>query len=732
MPAALLLFALLQAATVQRPAGDSAVRDAVVISGTVVDSTGAALSDARVSVTSRLGRSIQVRSGADGSFSLPDVPVPFTIVVASAGFADTSVTIETPQTALKIVLHPRGISESLTVSLHRLHQRVSTPASATVLDAEALASAAPLGLDDQLRSIPGFSLFRRSSSRVANPTTQGVTLRGMSASGASRTIVLADGIPQNDPFGGWVYWDRVPAAAVERVEVARGGSGDLYGSDALGGAIRIDTADSGARLFADGGQDGTARLSAFAARAFDGLDIRAAAEHFTTDGYVTAAPESRGSIDTEATSRHSSVYGGAGLWPGRPAGVEARAGYFTERRGNGTPFQSNATVIRHASVAGRAMGSSGLWTARGYGASQDYDQTFSAIAANRASERPTSVQHVDSKSLGFTADWVRPWARGAMFLSVSDRHVHSDLRDQALAAVVPAPVLIGAAQRTTGGTAQVSFAASPRVSLTAGVRGELWRPALANGAGAPRVRYLLPRASVAYRATAALTLRGSLQSGHRTPTINEQYRDFRVGNVLTTGNPLLGSEESTGVEAAALFSRGAGAARLTGFYSRLDDAIVSVTLQSGATILRQRQNAGRVRASGIEFETDLRLTGALAVTGSVAFIDSIFTSGAGLDGLRVPQVPRLNASAGVRVNRARLTGAAEWRYLARQFDDDRNQFALDPSSRIDARAAWSLRRRAQVFAALENVLDEEQDVGRTPLRTIGLPRTLRVGVRILR
>jgi len=722
-------------ATAQRPVAGVGFLETTAVSGIVVDLTGAAVAGARIRATPDQGRAVDARSGPDGSFILPNAPLPLTLVVSSAGFADSSVTIDTPQTALKVVLHPRGISESLTVSVDPLHLRVATPASATVLDAEALSSAAALGLDDQLRSIPGFSLFRRSSSRVANPTTQGVTLRGMSASGASRTIVLADGIPLNDPFGGWVYWDRVPAAAIERVEVARGGSSDLYGSDALGGAIRIDTADSGVRLFADGGQDRTARLSAFAGRSFDRLDARAGAEQFTTGGYVTAAPESRGPIDVAATSRHSSAYGGAGLRPGGSARVEVAGGYFSERRGNGTPFQSNATIVRHASVTARANAWRGLWTARGYGASQDYDQTFSAIAADRASERSTSVQHVDSTSRGLSADWLRPWNRLAMLVAVSERHVHADLKDQGIAAVAPAPVLTGAEQQTMGATAQVSFAASPRVSVTAGVRGELWRSERAPWgriASSPRVRYLLPRASVAYRATGALTLRGSLQSGHRTPTINEQYRDFRVGNVLTRGNPSLGSEESTGVEAAALFARGRGAARVTAFYSRLDHAIVSVTLQSGATILRQRQNAGRVRAAGIELETDLRLTGAIAVTGSVAFIDSVFTSGAGLDGLRVPQVPRLNASAGLRVNWKRLSGAAEWRYSARQFDDDRNQFALDPSSMIDARAAWSLRRRTEIFAALENVLDEEQDVGRTPLRTIGLPRTLRVGVRVQR
>lgn len=312
--AALLLVALFQTVTPQRPVvGAGVLRDTTAVSGIVVDPTGAAVAGARIRATPGQGRAVDARSGPDGSFTLPNAPLPLTLVVSSAGFADSSVTIDTPQTALKVVLHPRGITESLTVSADPLHRRVATPASATVLDAAALSSAAPLGLDDQLRSIPGFSLFRRSSSRVANPTTQGVTLRGMSASGASRTIVLADGIPQNDSFGGWVYWDRVPAAAIERVEVARGGSSDLYGSDALGGAIRIDTADSGVRVFADGGQDRTARLSAFAARSFDRLDARAGAEQFTTDGYITAAPESRGPIDVAATSRHSSAYGGAGL-----------------------------------------------------------------------------------------------------------------------------------------------------------------------------------------------------------------------------------------------------------------------------------------------------------------------------------------------------------------------------------------------------------------------------------
>ena len=112
---------------------------------------------------------------------------------------------------------------------------LATPSAVTTLGRQTFASTPAVALDDALRSVPGFSLFRRSSSRVANPTTQGATLRGLAASGSSRALVLADDVPLNDPVGGWVYWNRVPFAALEEVSVARGAAGDLQGADALAG-----------------------------------------------------------------------------------------------------------------------------------------------------------------------------------------------------------------------------------------------------------------------------------------------------------------------------------------------------------------------------------------------------------------------------------------------------------------------------------------------------------------
>ncbi|WP_312128137.1 TonB-dependent receptor plug domain-containing protein [Brevundimonas sp.] len=59
-------------------------------------------------------------------------------------------------------------------------------------------------VDEALRSVPAVSLFRRTTSLSANPTTQGLSLRAIAPSGAGRTLVTLDGVPLNDPFGGWV------------------------------------------------------------------------------------------------------------------------------------------------------------------------------------------------------------------------------------------------------------------------------------------------------------------------------------------------------------------------------------------------------------------------------------------------------------------------------------------------------------------------------------------------
>ena len=167
------------------------------------------------------------------------------LIVRAPSFGEVRQTVaaDAARLELDIVLQPATLSETVTVTASRTEQRLrDVPASVNVLTQEDIRRSPGVVADDVLRQIPTFSLFRRTSSLAAHPTAQGVSLRGIGPSGVSRTLVLLDGVPFNDPFGGWVYWTRVPLDATDRIEIVDSASSSLYGNYAMGGVINVMTA----------------------------------------------------------------------------------------------------------------------------------------------------------------------------------------------------------------------------------------------------------------------------------------------------------------------------------------------------------------------------------------------------------------------------------------------------------------------------------------------------------
>src|SRR5207247_213776 len=139
--------------------------------------------------------------------------------------------------------------------------------------------------------------FRRSGSRVANPTSQGVSLRGVGASGASRALVLEDGIPLDDPFGSWVYWDRVARESVSALELVRGGASDLYGAKAMGGVVNVvprRPTDTGLSFESSYGNEHTPDASIAASARAGRWAVGIGGEAFHTGGYVIGDRSTRG------------------------------------------------------------------------------------------------------------------------------------------------------------------------------------------------------------------------------------------------------------------------------------------------------------------------------------------------------------------------------------------------------------------------------------------------------
>jgi outer membrane cobalamin receptor len=634
---------------------------------------------------------------------------------------------------------------------------IESPVSSRILTAIELQRAAAGSLDGKLRTVPGFDLFRRSSSLVANPTIEGVSLRGLGSTAASRTLVLLGDVPLNDPFGGWVHWEELPALSIGRVEVVRGGVSDLYGSSAVGGVVQISTEPLLPESPA-GGNEPPARLaleSSYGAEALNENGGRVQAQHgrwaamaaagvIATDGYTLVAPNLRGPVDTDSNvhAQNALLLGERRLGSSESGdAVWLRSNVLNESRHNGTTLTGNQTRLwRYA--AGLDLAN---WQGRAWGSTEHFRQNFSAVAPGRVSERLTRFVFDPADELGAALRWHRALLPQWVLLA------GSDVRD--IRASDTEHPITGAATDTTGrqtdagGYGESLWTPGPwLMSLSARI--DRFRNAdaatytLAMGAktALPSIEQTIldPRAGLSLRLLPNLAVSASAFRAYRAPTENELYRTGQVGQQTTLPNPSLRAERTTGWEtglAGDVPARYAACWRVGWFWNEVNRPITALTLSTTPTATTlMRENLGQLRSRGVSADLSVHLQSWLAVTGGYQFAKATVTRFApepALVGKWIPQVPRNTGTVQVTANRARWgLLSVQARGSGRQFDDDANTYVLHGFWRFDVYASHSFGQRWEVFTAVENLLDRSIDIGRTPIRTLGTPQLVRVGLRV--
>ncbi len=732
------------------------------IQGTVEDPSGQRIPGASVKfVSGKLKASALTDS--QGHFGLAKVTAASgTLQVSAPGF--TSITQpwhagSNRISQLAITLQLASPTQQVNVTAARIPLRLGeTPASVVVLSQQVLESTPALTLDGVLQQIPGFSLFRRLGSRFANPTTQGVSLRGVGASGASRALVLTDGIPLNDPFGGWVYWDRLPRESVGRIETAEGGASDLYGSDALGGVIDLVPRHAQSNVLdvdASYGNENTPDVSMWANGVLGRWSGQLAAEAFSTDGYVLEPLNQRGPVDTPAGSAHNV----ATLTIDRQLTDHARAflsgSIFQETRQNGTPLQTNRTHLRELAAGWDWQSAqAGNFSARAFGGPELYDQNFSAIAANMASETLTDVQRVPAQQVGGSFEWNRAaGTHQTLVAGVDALQVRGSSNEEHYFKGQPSQDTgSGGRQNTEGVYGEDLIRPASKWLVTAGGRVDHWRnfdglittlplskpgpPTVTDFANRAETAFS-PRLSILRKVSSTASLYVSAYRAFRAPTLNELYRTFRVGNIVTDANSALGAEHLTGGEAGAQWSPGNGwlNARASLFWSDIADPIANVTLTTTPSLItRQRQNLGSTRSRGLELEAFARLSSRWTLSGGYQYVEATVTSfpvERALVGLWIPEVPRNTATFQATYSQpSGWTFALQGRYTGLQYDDDLNQFPLPPAFTLDTLVSHPLGHRLEIYAAAENLTADRYAVARVPFTEIGPPVLVRGGIRL--
>ncbi|HEX7873205.1 MAG TPA: TonB-dependent receptor [Sphingobium sp.] len=630
-----------------------------------------------------------------------------------------------------------------------------TPAyGQSVIDRDRLDSAASGRVEDVLRDVAGFSQFRRSDSRSANPSAQGANLRSLGGNAASRTLVLLDGVPMADPFFGYIPYAAIVPDRLSGIRVTRGGGEGAFGSGAVAGTIEMASATradlpllSASALYGSrDAQEVSAALSPDLGAGF----LTVSGRYERGDGFQTT-PASQWTPATAAARYESWSAGVRAVAPiSDTAEVQARVLVYRDDR---TLRFQGADSHAEGQDASIRLISRGDWQVDALAYVQA--RNFSNVVISSSTFRKTLDQrNTPALGLGGKIE-LRPrvGADHLLRFGVDSRYANGAMVEDAYNANLAAnPVTARrhayGQQLTVGGFVEDDWtpeALGGKLVLTAGGRIDRWTIRSASlqsltVATGVETTTIYPdrsgweaggRAGALWKPTSLIALRAAAYTGFRLPTLNELYRGFTVFPVVTNANPNLKPERLRGAEVGLDLTPARGVSfSITAFDNRLDDAIANVTT---AVNVRTRQNVSAIEAQGIEL-TAAAHVGTMHFTGTYAYSYSkVRAAGTALDGLDPAQSPRHAASATLAwepKGGARL--AATLRYTGRQYEDDLNIDTLPDALTLDGFARIPLGHDAAIIGRVENLFDAKIYTRRVSTPTLsedlGTPQTFWIGV----
>lgn len=645
------------------------------------------------------------------------------------------------------------ITEEVIVSATRTPEPVGRiPAAASVISREQLdRSPFPDGhqADDLLRYVPGVQPSNLSS-RYNHPTAQAITLRGL---GSRRALVLLDGVPLNDGFGGWINWGLVPNN-LDRIEVVPGGGSNLYGTWAMGGVVHLITRPPtlGPGFQAES-QAGNLSSYQQAIGARYGTTRSALSLHhrwFHTNGFIPTPAYQRGPIDQSNDSRHEHFTGSVSTALTSRTTLTLTGSLFREDRSFGTPLSLASRTIGSAAVGLEGDTPRGdRWETKLFAQWQTFRNLTSQITPAptvRLGEVRDRIQTIPSNDFGGSAQWMMPVApRHRLVLGADARTIIAQSEDQVFTAAGPAGRTLARGRQAGWGVFGEWIAdLTDRLTVVPSVRSDWWKnfdariESAASAASVPRdnVEHVLnPKLAVQYRLTERLRAGAAVYQAFRAPTLNELYRGFGFGGFNFLPNENLTPERLTGGEAkleGELLPNRRLSWRISGHYDEVKDQIIFVTQSPSAA---QRQNVGRTRTYGGELEVVVRPSDGISLNLGYAYADSAirdFPGSPSRVGKRVPNVSRHQVVMGLTVGHPdRIQATLLGRYLSRQFADDLNTQPIADFVVLDASLQKRVMTGMTLFLNGENLTDRQYIATQTgPIKTLGAPLLVMGGLRM--
>jgi iron complex outermembrane receptor protein len=622
----------------------------------ISDASGAPVPGARADFVDPAHRhDVEVSDSAGRVHARADF-IPIAVDVSRTGYRPVHVALDTrapDRVTLERALPVIGIVNVATGSAKSQHE---SPLATSVLDRPALALAPALATDRLLRQLPGFDRTRSNSAF----TNYGQLRASFGGAGTDRGVVLLDGFPAQDGFGGQIDWQAYPTDEIQRVELLRGAGSALYGSGAIGGVLALDTfapqtgrdAVPGGRAVVEVGSNSSADDGVYVRTPVGrnvGASLAATSTYFA---YRDLPPNYASPLDHPAVASSGTTHARLRYDDGATS-LDGSVLFASDHQDEGRTNYTFDRTLRQEDVTATQRVGSAFAQLRYY-----VRDTTVYNLADQFPTKPTVLryrQHVPADENGFAASLRAQPGSTELAILVDQRRVN------------------GVSQQygPDGHTLQ-AFGSGVTLLQGIGFQATFHAPRLEAlvGARADRVRYddlalesiakgkttsqsvsghaegaVSPRVALRYDVAPRVALRLSSGGGFRAPYLNELVRGFNVGAVVMAPNPNLVPERSRTDDAGIDLLLGSGRLAFDVTQTRVTDAIAFRTI---SPTLMRRENIDRTQTNGetLTFAQPLSACTRLRLSGTSQY--ARVTSGpAAVVGKRLALVPERSATLGI-------------------------------------------------------------------------------------
>jgi len=615
------------------------------------------------------------------------------------------------------------------------------PASVTIIDAATLQKFPLKTVDDVLREVAGVDVWGSNFDPLGH---RAVTIRGVGGgSSQERTLILIDGIPVNDSWSGAVAWNQISKEDIARIEVVRGPSSSIYGTNAMGGVINIITkmpqkAPASLTLKGSYGElNSWSTYGNLSGTISEGrFGYYASGKKFSTDGYI-AIPEnephrSKNSFDT------GNLFGQAFWYIDDHSYLKGSATYYREQRNKGYEFSAlDPGEITKGNLTYRRDAPEGIdWLGILYahGETQRHENdTRWHDAVNRITEydKPfygailqPSFEFGDWNTLTVGTEYKFSMAEQEDKYLTASRRTRTEGKQQYFGLYAQDEIFLfdnrlilspGARYDWWESFDGSTFDSSPSTPVDKEFNSKTWQA-------------FTPKFGLVYHLTGNTTLRGLVGTGFRAPSPVELYANSTYGSTIVEGNPSLDPEKIVSYEIGA--SQWFGEyldVRLTLYRYEIDDLIDTRTVgKEGHYTLMQKDNISRVRGQGIELESYYHITNQWYGFLNYTYNDSIITEDQVnplIKGNQLAFSPQNKLNIGLTYDNPKLfAGTVQARFVGDSYADNENDVGLGNYWTFDLFLARRLQQHVLLSLAVENIFNRKYDIG--SFNTYKAPGTL--------